>query len=78
MSPVALNSQHAAVLHGPKDLRYEERTLWPPQYGQAQVAVMSTGLCGSDRAYPPLSSMSRPWPAHPRAPSPLLSPRQKR
>ena len=48
MSPAALQQQHAAVLHGPKDLRVDSRTLWPPQQGQAQVAVVSTGLCGSD------------------------------
>jgi hypothetical protein len=48
MSPMALPSQHAAVLYGPKDLRIENRTLWPPQYNQAQVSVVSTGLCGSD------------------------------
>lgn len=48
MSPMALPSQHAAVLYGPKDLRIESRTLWPPQYNQAQVSVVSTGLCGSD------------------------------
>ncbi|TFY73698.1 hypothetical protein EWM64_g10313 [Hericium alpestre] len=51
MSPVALATQHAAVLNGPKDLKYQERTLWPPQKGHAQVAVMSTGLCGSDLHY---------------------------
>ncbi|KAJ6612740.1 chaperonin 10-like protein [Mycena sp. CBHHK59/15] len=51
MSPVALPSQSAAVLHGPKDLRLEDRTLWPPQQGQAQVAVVATGLCGSDLHY---------------------------
>ncbi|KZT70034.1 GroES-like protein [Daedalea quercina L-15889] len=51
MSPVALPTQHAAVLHGAKDLRLEERTLWPPQQGQAQVAVVATGLCGSDLHY---------------------------
>ncbi|KAJ7485637.1 GroES-like protein [Mycena latifolia] len=51
MSPVALPSQAAAVLYGPKDLRIEQRTLWPPQAGQAQVAVMATGLCGSDLHY---------------------------
>ncbi|KAA1472494.1 GroES-like protein [Dentipellis sp. KUC8613] len=51
MSPVALPSHHAAVLNGPKDLVYQERTLWPPQKGHAQVAVMSTGLCGSDLHY---------------------------
>jgi L-iditol 2-dehydrogenase len=49
MSPVALENQHAAVLYGAKDLRFEQRTLWPPQQGHAQVAVMATGLCGSDR-----------------------------
>jgi len=52
MSPVALHQQHAAVLHAPKDLRIDDRTLWPPQQGQAQVAVVSTGLCGSDRMFP--------------------------
>jgi hypothetical protein len=49
MSPIALPSQHAVVLHGKKDLRLEERTLWPPHHNQAQVLVISTGLCGSDR-----------------------------
>ena len=49
MSPVALPSQNAVVLHGPKDLRLEDRTLFPPQKDYAQVAVISTGLCGSDR-----------------------------
>jgi L-iditol 2-dehydrogenase len=48
MSPIALQLQRAVVLHGPKDLRLEERPSWPPQYNQAQVAVKSTGLCGSD------------------------------
>ncbi|CAL1699106.1 unnamed protein product [Somion occarium] len=52
MSPIALPSQHAAVLHGAKDLRYEDRTLWPPQQGHVQVAVLATGLCGSDRKSP--------------------------
>jgi hypothetical protein len=46
--PVALPSQNAAVLYGPRDLRIEERTLWPPHHNQAQVAIVSTGLCGSD------------------------------
>lgn len=48
-----LQTQHAAVLHGPKDLRYEERTLWPPRPNEAQVKVVATGLCGSDRTSPP-------------------------
>ncbi|KAJ3491321.1 hypothetical protein NLI96_g789 [Meripilus lineatus] len=51
MSPIALPTQHAAVLHGPKDLRFEPRTLWPPHQGQVQVAVTATGLCGSDLHY---------------------------
>ncbi|KAI0302396.1 GroES-like protein [Multifurca ochricompacta] len=51
MSPVALPKQQAAVLYGPKDLRIDDRTLWPPQQGQAQVAIVSTGLCGSDLHY---------------------------
>ncbi|KAI0034673.1 GroES-like protein [Vararia minispora EC-137] len=51
MSSVALPTQHAAVLYGAKDLRYEQRALWPPQPDQAQVQVMATGLCGSDLHY---------------------------
>ena len=49
MSPTPLQTQHAAVLYGPKDLRYEGRTLWPPRPNEAQVKVVATGLCGSDR-----------------------------
>jgi hypothetical protein len=48
MSPIALPSQKAAVLHGPKDIRIEDRTIWPPSMNQAQVSIASTGLCGSD------------------------------
>ncbi|KAI0701063.1 chaperonin 10-like protein [Cytidiella melzeri] len=51
MSPVALRQQNAVVLHGPKDMRLEQRTLWPPQQAQVQVAVQGTGLCGSDLHY---------------------------
>ena len=47
-----LQKQRAAVLYGPKDLRYEERTLWPPRPNEAQVKVVATGLCGSDRKSP--------------------------
>lgn len=51
MSPAQLlQTQRAAVLYGPKDLRVDERPIWPPQHNQAQVAVRATGLCGSDRA----------------------------
>ncbi|KAF9652750.1 GroES-like protein [Thelephora ganbajun] len=51
MPPTPLQTQHAAVLYGPKDLRYEERTLWPPRPNEAQVKVVATGLCGSDLHY---------------------------
>ncbi|TDL25269.1 GroES-like protein [Rickenella mellea] len=51
MSPVALPTQRAAVLHAPKDLRIEERVLWPPSHNQAQVSIEATGLCGSDLHY---------------------------
>ncbi|KAK7435525.1 hypothetical protein VKT23_019647 [Stygiomarasmius scandens] len=51
MSPIALPNQTAAVLHGPKDLRIEQRPLWPPQQDQCQVDIVSTGLCGSDLHY---------------------------
>ncbi|KAF7325778.1 PKS-ER domain-containing protein [Mycena kentingensis (nom. inval.)] len=51
MSPVALQTHSTSVLHGPRDLRLEQRTLWPPQAGHAQVRVLATGLCGSDLHY---------------------------
>lgn len=41
--------QSAVVLHGPKDLRIEERPRWPPASGECQVEIQATGLCGSDR-----------------------------
>ncbi|KAF8137452.1 GroES-like protein [Boletus edulis] len=51
MSPTQIHTQRAAVLCGPKDLRVEERPIWPPRYNHAQVAVRATGLCGSDLHY---------------------------
>ncbi|KAJ7064955.1 GroES-like protein [Mycena amicta] len=48
---VALTSQSVSTLYGPRDLRSEIRTVWPPNAGQAQVAVLATGLCGSDLHY---------------------------
>ncbi|TFK48990.1 GroES-like protein [Heliocybe sulcata] len=51
MSPVAFPTQNAVVLYGPKDLRLEDRPQWPPRQNEAQVAVMATGLCGSDLHY---------------------------
>ncbi|KAH8105796.1 chaperonin 10-like protein [Phellopilus nigrolimitatus] len=51
MSPMALPSQQSVVCYGPKDLRVEDRVLWPPSHNQAQVAIVTTGLCGSDLHY---------------------------
>ncbi|KAK7518522.1 chaperonin 10-like protein [Phyllosticta citriasiana] len=41
----------ASVLHAPKDLRLEDRTLSTPGPHELQVAVRATGLCGSDLHY---------------------------
>jgi len=41
----------ASVLHGAKELRVESRHLHPPAPGQLQVAIRSTGICGSDLHY---------------------------
>jgi len=42
---------HAAVLSNAKDIKLEPRPLLPPQEGYATVAIVSTGLCGSDHHY---------------------------
>jgi L-iditol 2-dehydrogenase len=41
----------ASVLHGPRDLRLETRSIEAPNAGELQVAVKSTGICGSDVSY---------------------------
>ncbi|KAH7309144.1 chaperonin 10-like protein [Stachybotrys elegans] len=41
----------ASVLHGARDLHLEERDLAPPAADEVQIAVQSTGLCGSDLHY---------------------------
>ncbi|KAL2168055.1 hypothetical protein VTG60DRAFT_483 [Thermothelomyces hinnuleus] len=41
----------ASVLHGARDLRLEERELPPLGAEEVQVAVKTTGLCGSDLHY---------------------------
>lgn len=49
---LTMSAPHSTcVLHGPQDLRYESRPTTPPKPGQAQVQVVSTGICGSDRTY---------------------------
>ncbi|KAI1430376.1 GroES-like protein [Xylaria sp. FL1777] len=42
---------YASVLHGPRDLRLETRSIERPNDGELQVAVESTGICGSDVSY---------------------------
>lgn len=41
----------ASVLHGPRDLRIETRTITAPGPHELQISVRSTGLCGSDLHY---------------------------
>ncbi|KAH6687754.1 alcohol dehydrogenase GroES-like domain-containing protein [Plectosphaerella plurivora] len=41
----------ASVLHGPRDLRMETRTIEDPGVGQLQISVKKTGICGSDVSY---------------------------
>ncbi|KAG9238812.1 chaperonin 10-like protein [Amylocarpus encephaloides] len=41
----------ASVLHGAKELRIENRPLGSPVSNEVQVAVLATGLCGSDLHY---------------------------
>ncbi|KAK9422743.1 putative Chaperonin 10-like protein [Seiridium unicorne] len=42
---------NASVLHGPRDLRLEVRNIEDPGLGELQIAVKSTGICGSDVSY---------------------------
>ncbi|KAK4238223.1 sorbitol dehydrogenase [Achaetomium macrosporum] len=42
---------NASVLHGPRDLRMERRTIEEPGIGELQIAVHTTGICGSDVSY---------------------------
>ncbi|XXG99117.1 hypothetical protein Hte_005451 [Hypoxylon texense] len=45
------NKVNASVLHGPRDLRLEVRNIAEPSTGELQIAVKSTGICGSDVSY---------------------------
>ncbi|ORY65215.1 zinc-dependent alcohol dehydrogenase [Pseudomassariella vexata] len=49
--PVHAKSISASVLHGPRDLRLEARSIEDPAVGELQIAVKSTGICGSDVSY---------------------------
>ncbi|KAH7030865.1 zinc-dependent alcohol dehydrogenase [Microdochium trichocladiopsis] len=52
-SPISskLSTINASVLHGPQDLRLETRTIEEPAAGELQIAIRSTGICGSDVSY---------------------------
>ncbi|KAK7426919.1 hypothetical protein QQZ08_006511 [Neonectria magnoliae] len=41
----------ASVLHGPRDLRLESRTIEQPGADELQIAIKATGICGSDVSY---------------------------
>jgi (R,R)-butanediol dehydrogenase / meso-butanediol dehydrogenase / diacetyl reductase len=43
-----MSAMRAAVLHGPRDIRIETRTLLTPGDGEAVVQVFASGLCGTD------------------------------
>ncbi|KAH7117791.1 chaperonin 10-like protein [Dendryphion nanum] len=44
-------SIQASVLHGPRDLRLETRTISDPAPNELQIAIKATGICGSDCSY---------------------------
>ncbi|KAI1763732.1 GroES-like protein [Hypoxylon sp. FL1150] len=46
-----LHKVNASVLYGPRDLRLEVRNITEPSNGELQIAVRSTGICGSDVSY---------------------------
>lgn len=48
---MAESTHRAAVLHGPKDVRIEDRPVPEPAAGEVLVAVQAVGLCGSDLHY---------------------------
>ncbi|KAF2790008.1 GroES-like protein [Melanomma pulvis-pyrius CBS 109.77] len=41
----------ASVLHGPRDLRLETRSILDPAPNELQIAIKATGVCGSDVSY---------------------------
>ncbi|EJT75722.1 hypothetical protein GGTG_05653 [Gaeumannomyces tritici R3-111a-1] len=51
MAGAPVETIKASVLHGPKDLRVETRTIPAPGPGELQVSVRATGICGSDMHY---------------------------
>ncbi|PBP28477.1 zinc-dependent alcohol dehydrogenase [Diplocarpon rosae] len=51
--PVRSKSSHvlASVLHGPRELKLEKRSLEEPALGELQIQIKATGICGSDVSY---------------------------
>jgi L-iditol 2-dehydrogenase len=49
--PMSFRRIRSSLLHGAKDLRLETRTIRPPNTSEVQIAIRSTGLCGSDLHY---------------------------
>ncbi|KAF2806185.1 GroES-like protein [Mytilinidion resinicola] len=45
------SSIQASVLHGPRDLRLETRSISDPAPHELQIAIKATGVCGSDVSY---------------------------
>jgi len=50
-TPAKSSSIYASVLHGPRDLRLETKSIEAPGAGELQIAVRKTGICGSDVSY---------------------------
>ncbi|RMZ87360.1 hypothetical protein DV736_g5410, partial [Chaetothyriales sp. CBS 134916] len=51
MASNSVDQIQALVLHGAKDLKFEERPKPEPAKGEVQIQVKATGLCGSDLHY---------------------------
>lgn len=51
IDPMAFDRIKASILHAPKDLRLEQRTIRPPNSEEVQIAIRATTLCGSDLHY---------------------------
>jgi len=49
--PMSFPLIQSSILHGPKDLRIETRTIRPPNNEEVQIAIRATTLCGSDLHY---------------------------
>ncbi|KAG4439628.1 hypothetical protein IFR05_004877 [Cadophora sp. M221] len=41
----------ASVLHGPREVKLEKRSIEEPALGELQIQIKATGICGSDVSY---------------------------